>query len=56
MEGALAGIRSAREQKVPFVGTCGGVQHVVLEFARNVLGFRDAVHTESEPNASKAKF
>jgi CTP synthase (UTP-ammonia lyase) len=52
MEGALAGIRFAREQKVPFIGTCGGFQHVVLEFARNVLGFRDAAHAESDPNAS----
>lgn len=52
MDGALHGIRFAREQGVPFIGTCGGFQHVVLEYARNVLGFTDAAHAESDPDAS----
>jgi len=52
MDGALRGIRFAREQGVPFIGTCGGFQHVVLEYARNVLGFKDAAHAESDPDAS----
>jgi CTP synthase (UTP-ammonia lyase) len=52
MDGALRGIRFAREQSVPFIGTCGGFQHVVLEYARNVLGFKDAAHAESDPDAS----
>jgi CTP synthase (UTP-ammonia lyase) len=52
MAGALQGIRFAREQGVPFIGTCGGFQHVVLKYARNVLGFRDADHAESNPEAS----
>lgn len=52
MDGALRGIRFAREQGVPFIGTCGGFQHVVLEYARNVLGFTDAAHAESDPDAS----
>lgn len=52
MDGALRGIQYAREQGVPFIGTCGGFQHVVLEYARNVLGFADAAHAESDPDAS----
>jgi CTP synthase (UTP-ammonia lyase) len=52
MDGALQGIRFAREQNWPFIGTCGGFQHVVLEYARNVLGFTDAAHAESDPDAS----
>lgn len=38
-EGALHAIRFAREQRRPFLGTCGGFQHAVLEYARNVLGW-----------------
>jgi CTP synthase (UTP-ammonia lyase) len=52
MAGALQGIRFAREQQWPFIGTCGGFQHVVLEYARNVLGFADAAHAESDPDTS----
>jgi CTP synthase (UTP-ammonia lyase) len=52
MEGALAGIRYARENGVPFIGTCGGFQHLVIEYARNVMGFTDAAHAESDPYAS----
>jgi CTP synthase (UTP-ammonia lyase) len=44
--GALAGIRVAREQRAPFLGTCAGFQHGVIEFARNVLGRRNAAHAE----------
>jgi CTP synthase (UTP-ammonia lyase) len=49
-EGALHAIRYAREQQIPFFGTCGGFQHAVLEYARNVLGHRDADHAELEPS------
>jgi CTP synthase (UTP-ammonia lyase) len=45
LEGALAGIRWAREGGRPFLGTCAGFQHAVVEFARNVLGV-DAGHAE----------
>ena len=51
LEGALQGIRHARENNVPFLGTCGGFQHLVLEYARNVMGFSDAAHAESHPYA-----
>ena len=51
MEGALMAIRTARERKIPLLGTCGGFQHIILEYARNVLGIADAQHEESEPTA-----
>jgi len=53
MEGALAAIRMARERGIPLLGTCGGFQHIILEYARNVLGIADAQHEESEPNGSR---
>ncbi|KQC40141.1 CTP synthase [Frankia sp. ACN1ag] len=49
--GALAAVRTARERGIPFLGTCGGLQHVVLEFARSVCGFADAAHAEVDPDA-----
>lgn len=51
-EGALDAIRYARETGVPFLGTCGGFQHALIEYARNVLGIREADHAESNPDAS----
>ena len=51
LDGAIEAIRFAREGGVPFVGTCGGFQHVVIEYARNVLGFADAGHAEYDPGA-----
>jgi CTP synthase (UTP-ammonia lyase) len=50
-EGALAAIRLARETCVPFLGTCGGFQHALLEYARNVLGHPEAEHAETCPDA-----
>jgi CTP synthase (UTP-ammonia lyase) len=52
LEGALHGIQYARERKIPFLGTCGGSQHLVLEYARNVMGIREAAHAETNPYAS----
>jgi CTP synthase (UTP-ammonia lyase) len=54
MEGALTAIRVARERHVPFLGTCGGFQHAVVEYARNVLGWADAEHAETAPLALRA--
>jgi CTP synthase (UTP-ammonia lyase) len=53
MEGALTAIRVARERHVPFLGTCGGFQHTVIEYARNVLGWTDAEHAETSPEAQR---
>jgi CTP synthase (UTP-ammonia lyase) len=47
-DGALAGIRVARESRRPFLGTCAGFQHGVIEFARNVVGLAGAHHAEYE--------
>ncbi|AWY40828.1 hypothetical protein DKY63_13410 [Pseudomonas putida] len=54
MDGALQAIRFAREQQRPFLGTCGGFQHAALEYARNVLGWADAEHGETSPDAERA--
>jgi len=52
MDGAIRAIRYAREHACPFLGTCGGFQHAVIEYARNVLGWRDAEHAETAPDAN----
>jgi CTP synthase (UTP-ammonia lyase) len=53
LHGALAALRFGRENAVPTLGTCGGCQHIIIEFARNVLGFRDAQHAEYDPYGSR---
>jgi CTP synthase (UTP-ammonia lyase) len=53
MEGVLNIIRFARENNIPTLGTCGGFQHMVIEFARNVLDIKDAEHAETNPYASR---
>ncbi|HEY3856063.1 MAG TPA: CTP synthase [Verrucomicrobiae bacterium] len=50
-EGVLDSIRWAREQKRPFLGTCGGFQHALLEFGRNVARISGAEHGETAPDA-----
>jgi len=52
MAGALAAIRYARERQVPYLGTCGGFQHALIEWARHVLGVREADDTQSAPDAA----
>jgi CTP synthase (UTP-ammonia lyase) len=52
LNGAVAAIEHARLRSVPLLGTCGGFQHLVLEYARNVAGFTDASHAEYDPDAS----
>jgi CTP synthase (UTP-ammonia lyase) len=51
-DGALAAIRFARESGRPLLGTCGGFQHTLLEYARNVAGIAAAEHAESSPTAA----
>lgn len=53
-DGALRAIAFARARQRPFLGTCGGFQHAVLEYARNVLGWADAEHGETAPEAARA--
>ena len=45
-------IRHARENGLPFLGTCGGFQYAAVEYARNVAGIAGAAHAESEPGAA----
>ena len=52
MNGALQAIHLARTRRIPFLGTCGGFQHALIEYARNVLEWHEADHAESNPNAS----
>ena len=52
MERTLWVIKNARERLIPCFGTCGGFQHIILEYARNVLEFADAHHAEYNPYAS----
>jgi CTP synthase len=49
IEGKIRAITYARENKVPFLGICLGMQCAVIEFGRNVLGFTDAHSTEMNP-------
>lgn len=53
MDGALRAIRWAREMERPFIGTCGGFQHAIIEYARSVLGWADAEHAETAPEAAR---
>lgn len=48
IEGKIEAVRFAREQRIPFLGICLGMQCAVIEFARNVLGFADANSSEME--------
>ena len=49
IEGKISAIRYARENKVPFLGICLGMQLAVVEFARNVLGLKGAHSSELDP-------
>jgi len=50
-EGKIAAIQYARENKVPYLGICLGMQLAVIEFARHVTGLTDANSTEFNPQA-----
>jgi CTP synthase len=50
-EGKIAAIQYARENKVPYLGICLGMQLAVIEFARHVAGLSDANSTEFNPQA-----
>lgn len=52
VEGKLKAIRFAREHKIPYFGLCYGMQLLVVEYARNVLGLADAQTTEINPKTS----
>ncbi|MCS9086537.1 hypothetical protein N1F37_30300, partial [Pseudomonas aeruginosa] len=47
-------IAHARGRRRPFLGTCAGFQHTILEFARNALGWQAATHGEEHPHSDQA--
>ena len=51
-EGKIESIRYARENKVPYLGLCLGMQLALVEYARNVMGLADADTIEANPNTS----
>ncbi|MBU3821357.1 CTP synthase [Flavobacteriaceae bacterium XHP0103] len=50
VEGKINAVRYVRENNVPFLGICLGMQMAVIEFARNVVGIANANSTEMDPN------
>lgn len=52
IDGKIEAIKYARENKIPFLGICLGMQCAVVEFARNILGVSDAHTTEIDSNTS----
>lgn len=52
IEGKIEAVRYARENRIPFLGICLGMQLAVVEFARNILGYKDANSTEFNADTS----
>jgi len=52
VEGKIQAIRYAREQKVPFLGLCLGMQLAIVEFSRDVIGYADAHSVELKPETT----
>ncbi len=50
VEGKISAIKFARENKIPFLGICLGMQATVIEYARNVMGWKDAHSAEFDQN------
>lgn len=53
IEGKMLAVRYARENKVPFLGICLGMQLAIIEFARNQLGIKEAFSTEFDKNTQE---
>ncbi len=53
VEGKIVAVKYARENGLPFFGICLGMQMAAIEFARNVIGFKEAHSTEMDPNTSE---
>lgn len=51
LEGKIEAITYARENKIPFLGICLGMQLAIIEFARNVLGLKNASSVEIDPSS-----
>ncbi len=53
VEGKIVAVKYARENKLPFFGICLGMQMAAIEFARNVLGLKNAHSTEMDPHTTE---
>lgn len=53
MNNVLETIKYARENNIPTFGNCGGFQHMIIEFAKNVCGIENADHEEVNPHSSE---
>ncbi|MBL7722353.1 MAG: gamma-glutamyl-gamma-aminobutyrate hydrolase family protein, partial [Chitinophagaceae bacterium] len=53
VEGKIVAVKYARENGLPFFGICLGMQMAVIEFARNVLGLKEAHSTEMDPDTKE---
>ncbi len=52
LEGKLTAVQYARENNIPYLGICLGMQSAVIEFARNVVGWEDANSSEFDPKST----
>lgn len=52
IDGMITAIKYARENKIPYLGLCLGMQLTIVEFARNVLGYADANSEEFDPSSN----
>ncbi|SFR84123.1 CTP synthase [Anaeromicropila populeti] len=52
IDGKILAIQYARENKIPYLGLCLGMQLAIVEFSRNVIGFRDAHSAELDPGTT----
>ena len=52
VEGKILAAKYARENNIPYLGICLGMQTAVIEYARNVLGYKDANSSEFNPNSA----
>jgi CTP synthase (UTP-ammonia lyase) len=53
IDGVLSIIQFARENNVPLLGTCGGFQYIIMEYARNKMMLENAGHEERDPHSTQ---
>ncbi|MBA2936944.1 hypothetical protein HZF08_01345 [Paenibacillus sp. CGMCC 1.16610] len=53
IDGVLSIIQFARENDIPLLGTCGGFQYIIMEYAKHKLMLEHAAHEERDPDASQ---
>ncbi|CAN7368344.1 hypothetical protein LJR153_002238 [Paenibacillus sp. LjRoot153] len=53
VDGVLSIIQFARENNIPLLGTCGGFQYIIMEYARNKMMLENAGHEERDPHANQ---